>query len=131
MHLSSFPKELNIYLLLPDHSHSGKKEELHRNALLDGTRSCCRGTEGWLQPPLRYLGCGHHCHRAGGVAASHVRPAPHASSLPDVQVWLQTSHAQGQVQMEFFLPCLHQRVFDKEPQKTSFCKEDAGTPPHA
>ena len=37
--------------------------------------------------------------RASRAAAPHVRPAPHESSVPDVQVWLQASNSQGQTEV--------------------------------
>lgn len=45
--------------------------------LQDGPRGGGGGEERGVQPAVRHLGRGHHCHRAGRAAAPHVRPAPH------------------------------------------------------
>lgn len=46
----------------------------------DGSRGGSSGEEGRLQPPVWYLGCGHHCHRAGWAPTTHVWPPPNEVS---------------------------------------------------
>lgn len=46
----------------------------------DGSGGGCSGKEGWVQPPVRYLGRRHHCHRAGRAPTTNVWPPPNAVS---------------------------------------------------